>query len=298
MVENKMQENSVSRLLAKINKVVLDKDNIDSMFVKLMNRRDIRGSVVNKLVTLLEKGEHFETPLMTNRVNGTDRLLDGNHRVEAISKYLLKHPNRKVEVNIFYYENLDEEAEREIYTKWNLGTKQNINDFVKQYWDTIYIVRLIETPTLNFPCKISHVWRNNTIEFKTLIGAYLTKENRVFTGNFSGNATEFIKKSQALNEKDYALLKVFMNEYIDVFGRPDKKNMHYKSAVFNSIMRIWLDNRMNVTMPQMKNGLIKLRGHERVVYYSSLGGTRDNTKQCKTDLVNVLNGNRKTILFI
>ena len=292
-----MRENAVSRLSAKYTKVTLNKRNISRLFVKMTNRRDIRHSVVNKLFRILEKGEHFETPLMTNKKNGSNRLLDGNHRIEAIEKYLNRYPNRKVEVCIFYYDNLNENQEREIYTKWNLGTKQNTNDFVKQYWDKIPITKMMKVQN-GFPYPVSHVWTSKAIEFKTLVNCYLDKDNPIFNGGFRGTSTAFIEKSQKLGRADFTVLSAFLYEYIEIFGLPSKKNAHYKKSVFHAIMRLWLDNHATVGVQPMRNALIRLRGHERVIYYQSIGSAREFTQQCRVDLLNVINGNRKLNLFV
>ena len=102
-----------NKLKTKQTRLILGKRDI-SIFEKLPNRRDLRKSTIKKLRLLLEQGNHFDTPLMANRKEGRFRLLDGNHRLEAIELYLTKHPNREVEISLFYYEGLGLEEEREI----------------------------------------------------------------------------------------------------------------------------------------------------------------------------------------
>lgn len=291
-----MRKDGVNKLTAKYSKTTLRKGDIEKNFTKLMNRRDIRNAIVSKLFRLLEQDGHFETPLMTNVVNGKQRLLDGNHRIEAIERYLTKYPQRKVEINIFYYEKLSEEEEKEIYTKWNLGTKQTTNDFVKQYWNSIPIAKMFDN--MNFPFGVSHIWTAKAMEFKTLVGAYLTKNTPTFQGGFQGSAIKFIEKAKELDVKDFKVLSTFMKEYIEIFGVPNKRNAHYKQSVFYSLMRIWNDNSTIVGYETMRNALIRLRGHERVIYYSSLGGTREICVQCRKDLLDVMNGRRKNKIFI
>jgi len=290
-----MRDDGVNRLSAKSTKILLSKQNLNCLTI-LDNRRDIRKAVVNKLLRVLEEGKHFETPLMTNKVKDKHRLLDGNHRKEAIECYLQKHPNRKVEISIFYYDGLTPKQEKEMYTKWNLGTKQNTNDFVKQYWNNIPLTQLMTKK--DFPYLVNHVWSNKAIEFKSLVAGYLTIYNEKFCGGFSGSAMAFIKKSQELDMKDYNKIKAFLSEYISIFGLPNKKNPHYKQAVFYSLYRIWLDNHKKVNPERMKNAFIRLRGHERVIYYQSWGGTREVTIRCRFDLLSVINGNRKNPIFL
>jgi len=290
-----MRTDAVNRLKATATKIKLGNGDISRTFIRLHNRRDIRKTVVNKLLRVLEEGGHFETPLMTNRVNGKERLLDGNHRIEAIGKYLTKYPERKVEVWIFYYEDLTKDEEREMYTKWNLGTKQNTNDFVKQYWDKIYITKLFKG---NFPVKVTPCWSQSSIEFKTLVFGYLGTRSETYTGGFHGSAIDFIEECKKLGDKSFKHIREFMKDYMSVFGNPDKKNMHYKTSVFYSLFRIWMDNLHKKSMTDIQAAFLRVRGHERVVYYSSLGGTRELCQQSRLDLLNAINGKRKSNLFI
>ena len=288
---------NIHKIKAKTERVILDKQNI-KRFVKLTNRRDLRTGVVNKLVKVIENGDHFETPLMVNRKKDKDRLLDGNHRVEAIEKYLTNNPADKIEVVLFYYEDLTVDEERKMYSKWNLGTKQTLNDFIKQYWNAIPIVKLIAKDT-KFPCKVTQKWAKDSIEFKQFIQAYLMSKSKVFGAGRHPTALEFIEVCQKLGEKDLRVMRAFMTDYVDVFGKPDRRNMHYKKAVFTSLMRLWIDNYQAVGYSDMKKHFTKIRGHERVVYYSALGAANlEIVRQCHIDLRGTLNGNRKIPLFV
>ena len=284
------------RIQATTHKLVLTKDNISKIFVKMGNRRKLRKGIINKLVRVLESGKHFETPLMTNRVNEKERLLDGNHRVEAIEKYLDKYPNMKVEVWVFSYDNLNTDDEKKMYTIWNLGTKQNTNDYIKQYWNDISIVKKMRSN--GFPCDVSPFWTSSSIEFKILVAGYLGTKESVYNGGFTGNPMEFIELSKQLDEKDYNIIKSFLKEYISVFGNPDKKNPHYSQSIFCGLFRIWSDNLHQRTFEEINNAFIKLRGHERVIYYCSLGWGRQIANQCRIDLLNAINNNRTKNLFV
>lgn len=289
-----MKSNAVSRINAHYKRVLVDTKNID-LFEIMTNRRDIRNSVVKKLNGLLLTNNHFETPIMANMKGNKMRLLDGNHRIEAIRRYLKMYPNRKVEVVVFYYDGLSPEEERQMYTKWNLGTKQTTNDFVKQYWDTIRLTKLIAADP-KFPCKVAHTWGARAIEFKLLVGSYLTIDVKTFSGNYGGPAMRFIERVKKLTESDLKYIKAFMTEYIDVFGYPNKKNMHYKKAIFTALFRIWLDN-CGSGATRMTKAFHRIRGSPVVAQYSALGSASDAVIQCRIDILRTLNVNRKKNLF-
>lgn len=291
-----MRETGVNKVVFRYCKIRVNKENISTKFQKLSNRRDIRNGTVNSLLKVLRNGKHFETPLVCNRINNTFRLLDGNHRLEAIEKYFSLFPRRKVELFVFYYEDLSEDEEKAIYTKWNLGSKQSTNDFVKQYWEDIPIAKLFEKN--GFPYPVKHCWSAKAMEFKLLVGGYLSKNNEKFSGGFRSGAIKFIEEAKNLDISDYNVIKQFLKEYISVFGLPNRKNMYYKLSLFYSIIRIWLDNKDKVNPDRMHKAFVKLRGHERILYYHTVGGSREVTIQCHIDLLNVLNGKRKRGLFV
>ena len=266
-----LRENGVNHLEVKTKNVTLTKDNLDD-FVILDNRRDIKAGVKNKLKRLLMNGEHFETPMMCSLRRGKFRILDGNHRREALKEFFDKYPNRKVEVIIHYYEGLTDEEEKEKYTKWNLGTKQSVNDMVKQYWVDIEIIGMMEE---SFPCTVSHRWGTATIEFKTLVASYLTRDTEAIAENCSADA--FIDKVKDLSAEDYRVLKAFMTDYVSVFGQPDKDSTFYKQVIFWNMFRIWYDNKSRFTMPVMLARWKKqLVGDATVKEYTKLGGGTTN----------------------
>lgn len=289
-----MRVDGINKIEAKTKKIVVDKDNV-SQLIMMGNRRDIRSGKVRKLYQILEHGKHFETPIVTSIRESVERVLDGNHRVEAISKYLLKHPERKVELWVFYYENLNCEEEKQKYTTWNLGTKQTTNDFVQQYWDEIPILKMFgKNPTFT----VSHKWQSHAIEFKTLMSVYLTRNEKKFQGGFGGSAMDFIEECKKLGNADFLVVKNFLDEFMSIFGAVDRDNYHYKQAVFFAIQRIWLDNYKYKNPAEMRKYLKRLVMNTTVIYYQKLGGTRENTTRCRDEFLKDLNKHRTKELFI
>jgi len=302
VTERSMRVDGVNRLATKVQKVVLSKDNMN-MFVLLTNRRDIKNGHVSKLCRVLLDGDNFETPFVGNfysrrRVYG---LLDGNHRYEAVKKYFGKFPERKVEIYLIYYTDLNPDEEKREYTKWNSGKKQSTNDFIQAYWDTILIAKLFNNPLKQFPCRVSPVWRlglNPAIEFKTLVSAYITRDDQIFTGGFSGSAMELVEKSQELGERDFGVIKSFMKDYTTAYGKPDPKNMHYRPVVFYSMFRIWLKNYQAHDFQTMRKMLEAVRGHRLVVEYQKLGWNRENCKVFHSLILGDLKSKRQFSDFI
>lgn len=264
----------------------LDKQRAKDDFQTLTNRRDIRPAQVNKIRRALQKGINFDAPLICNLRNGTYRLIDGNHRIEALRLFFEQYPGRKVEVTICYYEQLSNTEEKETYTKWSLGMRQSVNDYIKQHWDDIPITRHLKPP--HFPCKISYKWTKTAMELKQLFLPWLSR-NRQGVQTPTGGANTFVEQMKNVNTTAFEIVRAFMCEYIQLFGEPDKANIMYKKTVFSSLMKIWLDNYQRINLDEIMKRFGRLRGCERVQYWSQQSPNRDNIEQARKDFRLLLN---------
>ncbi|MBU1082662.1 MAG: hypothetical protein KKB59_19410, partial [Spirochaetes bacterium] len=199
--------------------------------------------------------KHFDAPFVINLKNGKMRLIDGNHRFEAVKKYIGANPDNRVEVTLNMYSNLNEEIEKELYTQWNLGNKQSTSDVVKQYKEDIPIFKLMEKK--DFPVKVNVYGGSGSIKFYSLVGAYLASIEPKFKGGFLASPWEFIARAQALGKKDVTLMAGFMKDFVQAFGVL-KNNRFLRGTPFTSIMRIWMDNRVTIPYSKMIN-YFKLR---------------------------------------
>lgn len=228
------------KLNYKTTKVVVTKDNIDDLFVVTKNRRQIRKTGVGNLKTQLNQGKHFETPLVANKIDDKYRLLDGNHRYEAMKDYFDKHEDEKIEININYYEDLTKDAEKEVYTKWNLGTKQTRNDFLQQYFDNIQVVKLFEN---DFPCSVGVYPQKNEISFGRILDAYsiATSPSGGFGIIHSGKL--MVDRAKRLTSTDYQYLFAYFSIHKASFG--DIENNEYINAcILPGLMKVWWDNKI------------------------------------------------------
>lgn len=283
-----MRVDSVSKIEWKYTKVTVNSKEAEKLFEFVSNRRDLRKGTVNKLFNVLEAGEHFETPYMTNFIKGKHRLLDGNHRQEAVIKYLARYPDRKVELGICYYENLTPEEERREYSRWNAAIKQNTNDFIKAYWATLP-VKLFEQ--LRFPLTVGYKWGSKIIELKLLAGAYFSSLEPVFTGGNRQSAMEFVEKLQGLAADDVRTMKAFINDYIAVFGMPVQQSLYYKPTIFIALFRIWMDNKASFNPDQIQRRFRKLIGHGSVNAMANKF-SHNSTLDARREFMSIMNGSR------
>lgn len=259
-------------------------------FEMLTNRRDIRQGVVNKLCKLLMQGTHFETPLMCNKVQGKYRLVDGNHRYEAIKKFLNVYTQRKVEIGILYYDNLNIDEEKKMFTTWNLGTKQSTNDFIKQYWDDIPITKYLNVKA-GFPCKVAYTWLLG-MEFKQMLYAYLGWKNKTKSLSIRGSTMEFIESCQRLDKPDVTIMKAMMTELIQIYGDPTRSNPAYRQVPFLAIARIWLDNHRRFAPEKLQKLLGQLKGSPILSVYEKESANQKSLVSGYTEFLRYMNGDK------
>ena len=224
-------------------KYELTKQDIDdNLFELLLNKRKLRVGAIDKMFKNLMVDKHFESPFVVNYRNSKYRLIDGNHRYEAIIKYLNAHPENRVEVTLNIYTDLTDDEEKELFNSWNKGMKQSISDVIQQNKDDIPIYKLMTDPKHNFPVTVRVYASPGTVSFHKLVGAYLGVIKPNFKGSFRGSAWEFVEEAAQLGHKDVKLMSAFMKDFSQAFG-PINGNLFLRGTPLVAVFRIWIDNR-------------------------------------------------------
>jgi len=269
------------------------KENNNGKFEVLTNRRKILPSIVNTLTKNLVNDVHFDTPFTVNLRNGTYRLLDGNHRWEACKRFLIATQTAKVQITLHIYEDLTDEQERQVYTKWSKGRKQSTNDVVKQYENEVPILAKLKQ---KFPCKVSIYGGANAISFYKLVQSYFSSRMDKYQGDGFGTAFDFVAKAQGLGTGDLQLMTAFMTDFLAAFG-PIKNNRFLRTTPFSAIMRIWMDNRKNIPYTTMQLMFKrKLLNDKRADDLGSLSG-RSSSVYVRDQYILLLNQGRNNNLF-
>jgi len=269
-----------------ISQATLNKD----VFGILQNRRKISSGTVRNIMKQLEEGVHFESPIVVNKLDSAYRIVDGNHRDAAIRKFIKENPGSTVRVRLALYENLTEEEEKEVYTRWNKGRKQSTNDVVQQYEADIKIFAHLQ----NTDPTIDVYGTNGNLSFFRVVGAYFAAQDDVFHGGYIGSAFEFVEKAQRLGKKDADIIKAFLADFVGVFGQNGKgKNTWYKTTPFTAVFKIWYDNRANIMPDKMQSVLAKLASDGASRNWHSQGGASTCVNAHNAYLITVNTGRRK-----
>lgn len=217
---------------------VIDSKNINK-FEVLADRRMIRNSQVKKILKTLKKGGHFESPIVVNEKGKKWRIIDGNHRIEAMKGFFIKFPEKKIEVNFAVYRDLSEIEERDVFRIWNVGMKQTPDDFLQVHASEVPILEKMET---DFPVKISRYTVPNAIKISTLLKAYLGCKKLQQPTSYTVSGERFIACAKEMDSKDYKWLKRFVENMRVKVGLPDKTNPWFRAGLLAPVMRIVYDN--------------------------------------------------------
>ena len=277
--------------LATVRKLLIDSSNIKN-FHLLENRRKLRENAVKKLLEKLNRQDSFEAPfVLSERKNGEYNLIDGNHRIAAIEKWLEENPDGSIEIWAFVYPGLSKQEEKKMYTEWNQGSKQSTNDFVQQYAEEIPLIDQLPFCTI--------YGEKETIPFFRLVSAYLAAQAPKFQGGYLGTPWQFVEIAKSMNGQEVNDLTEFMDIFINSFGPLDEKyningktkiNPFKKTTPLTALMKIWYANRSRINNGEVIKAFKKLLSDARVNELLSLSGM-SACKYAHLQLLNILNEN-------
>lgn len=275
--------------------IVLNKENIRKLHI--VNARQIRPRHVNSILRQLRLNKHFEANFIVNAIDKdkTVRVIDGNHRIEALKQYFDLNPDEKIKVMMVVYKNLSPDQEREVYSIWSKQIKQSTKDFINSYKDTI---PMFERITTQIPCSIYTT--KTKLPFITLIRAYFAAKENPFTGGKRYTNMQFIEILQQLDDADVNSMvdtfKIFKkifnpNDYTDFARLPA-----FNSVVFRALYRIIHVNKVllgkNIVIKRMTT---KLSNSALLEQYKGVG--RETAVQAYKHFIQILN-KRSTKPFV
>lgn len=239
----------VTRVKYVMKKFLIDKKSINEFYINEEERRQIKSGRVASLRVLLDSGGHFDSPFVCNLWKGKWRVVDANHRAEAIADELDKNPDFKIEVWIAEYKSddsktIDEvrEFERKIYSKWNSGMQESGTDYLQQHFK---VIPLGEQMLKLLPVRV--YGDSKHYKMKTLIGSYLmAKKQGKFVGGYDKGGESIVKDFSEIESEDIRTIRAWYNDMTEIFGQFTHTNPFYKTTATVIFWRIWYDNRTNV----------------------------------------------------
>lgn len=266
----------------------------------LENRRRIVNSHVNRLYKVIKEGGSFDSPIVVNKKGDVFRLIDGNHRLEAITKWIKENPEKnKIEALFVIYEGLTADQERKTFTKWNSGKKQSSDDFVQMYSSEIPILQMMFK---SFPvnARIYNLQRKQRgIHFSSLMKAYfMSKVQFPIFQPYMGSAQKFVNDCIQLNKDDYEKLKDFVNFFTKVFGVMERENIYQTTTMLNCLMTIYFDNVEKLSEEELISRFKDRILGRSVIFQYALAGGRVATENLYNLLISELDIDKRNRLEI
>ena len=227
----------------KVEMKTLNKDNIDEL--KVYKPRKIRPSQVKSVLRDLRKEQHFDVPLVINRVEEGGKTvikgIDLAHRKEAMKQYFKENPEVSIKVVIIVYSNLDDIGMKKVFAKWNMQAKQSPQDYINLFKDNIPFI-----DEILIQCH-SSIYSNKytTIPINSLFDAY-EYARQESNSPINLKPDERVEKMMEITGTDARILIMFSNFMQNVFNPFNAKDFGrlpaFKTTLLKVLFRIWYRN--------------------------------------------------------
>jgi len=265
-----------------IENFTIDPVTIDQ-FEIIPNRRQVSELQVAKIHGVLIAGKNPIGVLIVNKRGGQYRLIDGNHRIEAIKRFYSYREifkDTKIECILKVYENLTDEEEREVYSDEATRRNESYEDRLNIYKDTIMFWKLLNDPVNTFPCKVSIYQAKDVLRFRAILYALSTIKNSTGSGYHPTylRKEELIPFAKSLTYDDFVLLKEFVSFFQETFGKIGKENAYTSAQYFIPIFDIYTKNRQHCNDATFKERFQRFIGRADIMNYSNSIGRESQSK--------------------
>jgi len=233
---------------------------------RMEHYRPISKDWVRQLFLELEGGNALKGVFVVNDIS-TDRgkryrLIDGNHRWEAIAQHMEKHPDAKIWIDMHIYDHLSPDQERKVFVETNAHRAQRQRDILNLYQDQLPIWAMIQK---KFPCSVFMYPAGGStgVSFTPLVKAYLNRFNVYVSAHDNKGLIDHVK---GLDKTDYEQLVQFVDDMIECFQKPDPTNIYFKAGPFAAVTKVYFCNLRRLTRTEV------LKRLKTKVYQDSLVG--------------------------
>jgi len=210
--------------------------------LRVVRPRKLRWGQVLSIYKALLRGEHFDVPIVVNiHYKYGTKVLDGQHRIEALKLYFEKYPHHRIQITLIKYKGLSDEEERQVYRRWNIAIKQSTDDFLHGFMEELPMMHELQK---RVPCSVygSH----KKMKLRTLINAYHASKDKEYTGGERKTGYDFILYLKKLTSDDIAEIQRVFEVIHDVFNHEGKKDFcrlsPFKNLVFRALYSLVAKN--------------------------------------------------------
>ncbi len=235
--------------------ILITKGNIKN-YVRPEWHREFRERHIRIIEKALIRGEHPSENITVNNLNGKNRIINGNHRIQAIKNVIAEYPKFRIELTFTIYSRLSREEEIVIYEKVNNTKKESGLDKLKAHLVGTEIYKLMME---RFPFK--PLFRNqsgsdrNSLSTGTILASYVVRNEKCIA---AGNV-QILKKAVQLDENDYNNIAKFCRFFKRVCGEPSRDNLYSSYNIFSVIAKIYYTTvRIEMTEDEYEKKLKKV----------------------------------------
>lgn len=255
--------------------------NLDQ-FVITDYRRKIREAATFLLAQALEKDRTFQNPLHVNKVDGKYRVIDGNHRLEAVKIYLRRWPDGEVDIPLAVHEGMDGVGEKKLFDELAKTVGQTTSDYVRIHFEEVPLFKKIDH---NFPVPVSIYSTKAGLTFASLVRFWYSKE--------SATPRKLTKEDTILYaqtiEKDYTEMKDFFNWYKNFFGTPANTNPYWRYYVTWIMGSIYFRNRVLISEGEIWERLHKKLFGNVIILDTAKSNSHDYATDARRLVLDILN---------
>ena len=226
-----------------IQKVVTLNRRTIKQYIRPEWHREFRNNHISTIRNAMLKGEHPSESITINEVftsrithASQKRILNGNHRIQAVREIIKEHPDFSIELTVSIYYNLTKEEEIKVYEKVNNTRKESMLDKLKAHLVGTDVLKMVEQ---KFPFRV--LFRSlgrsdrNAITATTLFSAYIYRNE----AKVAGGIKTILPAISTLGKDDYNRIFKFATFFKKVCGEPSKQNLYSSYNVYSVLGKIY-----------------------------------------------------------
>jgi len=262
-------------------------------FEIMENRRQIGEGHVKQIHGVLLSKKNPMGVLIVNERRGKWRLIDGNHRIEALKRfYGYKKVYKKISIDciIKVYKDLTDDEERQVYSNEAKRKNESHEDRLNLYKDTIPFWKLTQDPLKEFPCKVSIYNQKDSLRFRLILDALSTSKQSMKKGYVPLylNKENLIGFARELLFDDFVSMKKFVEIFQEVFGNVGKTNTFIRRQGFVPLYDIFYRNFRTENKDNVVKRFKLTIGKADILLYLNMQG-REAQQTIRKLMVNYLN---------